>query len=243
MPDTSANASLAAALVDAVNSIGDITKSRTADTGKYQYTYADLSDILAAAKTILHKHGLAAVQNVESTANGGVAVSTVLIHQSGETMTFGALVLPGGNTPQAVGSAITYARRYSLLAALGVATEDDDGQAAAAAFRSKPKITGQRATPRDTSPPTSDHGDPVDPNAISKAQLGMLNALLPSAGIVDRDDKHQWVNARINRTITSSKELTKREASKLIDELKTLIEADDRDAALADEYDTRTGAP
>jgi len=64
--------------------------------------------------------------------------------------------MPEGKTPQATGSAITYARRYALLAALGLATEDDDGQTAASTptLRSNGRSQPERAstTPTERTP-------------------------------------------------------------------------------------------
>jgi hypothetical protein len=61
----------------------------------------------------------------------GVIVETMLIHESGETLSSGKLHVPAAKQdPQGYGSALTYARRYSLMAACGIAPEDDDGNAA-----------------------------------------------------------------------------------------------------------------
>jgi hypothetical protein len=61
----------------------------------------------------------------------GVMVETVFVHESGEVMECGLLHVPAGKQdPQGYGSALTYARRYSLLAATGLAPEDDDGNSA-----------------------------------------------------------------------------------------------------------------
>lgn len=151
---------LAAALVKALGELKDVAKTRTANVGQYKYTYADLGDAMDMVRPILTVNGLGVMQSVSSTERG-VGVSTVIIHESGQTMTFGPLVMPAGNTPQATGSAITYARRYSLLAALGLATEeDDDGQAAARPpqQRSKPQAT-RGAPPPDPSSTAPVAGD------------------------------------------------------------------------------------
>jgi hypothetical protein len=64
----------------------------------------------------------------------GVTVETVFLHTSGETMSSGPLHVPASkNDPQGYGSALTYARRYSFMAACGIAPEDDDGNAASQA--------------------------------------------------------------------------------------------------------------
>ena len=125
---------LAVAIVDAAAELSDIERSRTANTGSYSYRYAELADVLAAVRPILKAHQLAHLQLVETQpfATGvHVTVRTLLVHESGHTLTSPPLALTVPSTdPQRVGSAVTYARRYSLMATLGIAAEDDDGQAA-----------------------------------------------------------------------------------------------------------------
>jgi hypothetical protein len=121
---------LAAALVKAVGELSDVPKGRQVNAGPMRYRYADLGDALGMVRPVLAKHGIAVLQQVTSEP-GTVQVWTTLLHSSGQYMTQAPLGMPEGKTPQATGSAITYARRYALLAALGLATEDDDGQSAA----------------------------------------------------------------------------------------------------------------
>jgi len=103
----------------------------TRSGGSYTYRYADLADVLASVRPLLARHGLALTQDVR-TVDRSVEVTTFVLHVSGGSLAFGPLALPLGDTPQGTGSAITYARRYAVLAALGLATEeDDDGRAAA----------------------------------------------------------------------------------------------------------------
>ena len=135
-----------AALVAAQAEFPDVTKAKTANTGSYSYRYADLADVLDAVKPVLKAHGLAVVQDAV-TEDRGIGVTTIVIHESGEALKFGPLVLPYGNSlqqrsrtqatleAQAAGSAITYARRYALVAALGLATDHDHGAPAAQAAR------------------------------------------------------------------------------------------------------------
>lgn len=101
--------------------------------GSYTYAYADLADVIASTLPVLARHGIAVVQDV-TTEPGAVHVTTTLRRGEG-ALRFGPLSLPvNAGTPQAIGSAITYARRYALTAALGVAAEtDDDGTTAAQA--------------------------------------------------------------------------------------------------------------
>jgi hypothetical protein len=91
--------------------------------------YADLAAVWDACRKALTKNGLAVVQTT-SEGQGGIPVETILIHSSGEWISGVLLVRPVKDDPQAMGSAITYARRYALAAMVGVAPEDDDGNAA-----------------------------------------------------------------------------------------------------------------
>lgn len=121
------------AIVAALGALQDVAKTSTANVGTYSYTYAGLPEVMEHVRTPLYTCGLAVMQSVEQT-DRGPAVTTRLMHTSGQWIESDACVVPvskGG--PQEVGSAITYARRYSLLAFLGLATEDDDGGKAQAA--------------------------------------------------------------------------------------------------------------
>jgi hypothetical protein len=92
--------------------------------------YADLAACVEAVIDALHNNGIALIQQTSDCADG-VIVETVLIHESGEIITSGKLHVPAAKQdPQGYGSALTYARRYSLMAACGIAPEDDDGNAA-----------------------------------------------------------------------------------------------------------------
>lgn len=97
------------------------------------HKYADLASVVAAVKPALADNALFFTQLTHE-HDGGVCVETIVGHESGEQMSFGKLFVPSSkNDAQAYGSALTYARRYSLMAAFGVCPEDDDGNAAAAA--------------------------------------------------------------------------------------------------------------
>ncbi len=91
--------------------------------------YADLASVWEAAREPLTSHGLAVIQ-IPSSSGSGVTVTTVLSHKSGEWIEGELTLTPEKATPQGVGSAITYARRYALSAFLGIAPEDDDGNEA-----------------------------------------------------------------------------------------------------------------
>ena len=95
----------------------------------YNSKYADLASCIDAVIGSLNANGIALVQHT-SEADKGVIVHTTFLHESGEVMETGSIFFPAvQNTPQAFGSALTYARRYSLMTACGIAPEDDDGHA------------------------------------------------------------------------------------------------------------------
>jgi len=121
---------IAAALVKAQAEYGPALKS--SQNPHYKSKYADLASCVEAVVGALNKHGIAFMQRVLPCDNG-VTVETVFIHTSGETLSSGALHVPvQKHDAQGYGSALTYARRYSLMSACGIAPEDDDGNAASA---------------------------------------------------------------------------------------------------------------
>jgi hypothetical protein len=118
------NSGVLKALVAARKDIGAAKKGSV--NPHFRSKYADLGAVMEAVKEPLEAHGLAFVQDIENNC-----VVTLLIHESGESLKLAPFPLVvTQNTPQAMGSALTYARRYSLQTALGVPAEDDDGNAA-----------------------------------------------------------------------------------------------------------------
>jgi len=119
---------VSAALVKAQKQFGPALKSSS--NPHFKSRYADLSACVEAVVDALNDNGIMLMQrNLE--CESGVTVETVFVHESGETMSSGPLHVPASkNDAQGYGSALTYARRYSLMAACGIAPEDDDGNAA-----------------------------------------------------------------------------------------------------------------
>lgn len=141
---------LAAAFVAALGSLSDVAKGKTADAGGYRYSYADLASVLADVRPVLAAHNLAVSQDVATepldTGNGvAVLVTTVILHSGGGTHRSPVLRLTSPPDPQRIGSALTYARRYSLMATLGISSTDDDDDAAGA--RPAPSSSQQPAPP------------------------------------------------------------------------------------------------
>ena len=114
---------------------------KTSTNPHFKSKYADLSACVEAVIDSLNANGIGLVQKT-TPDNSGVTVETVFVHESGESFSGGALHVPASKQdPQGYGSALSYARRYSLMAACGIAPEDDDGNAASKAKKpAKPDV-------------------------------------------------------------------------------------------------------
>lgn len=122
---------IAAALVKAQKQFSPALKTST--NPHFKTKYADLSACVEAVVGGLNENGIMLMQHCHEAADG-VLVETVFLHESGEQISAGKLHVPASKKDaQGYGSALTYARRYSLMAACGIAPEDDDGNAAASA--------------------------------------------------------------------------------------------------------------
>lgn len=119
---------IATAMVKAQRAFGPALKTNT--NPHFRSKYADLSACVEAVIDALNANGIALIQQTRQDETG-VTVETMFLHESGETLSSGPLHVPAAKQdPQGYGSALTYARRYSLMAACGIAPEDDDGNAA-----------------------------------------------------------------------------------------------------------------
>jgi len=132
MPET---ANLAAALAAFQAKIPAVVKSETAKVptktgGSYQYTYASLGQVTSIVMPLLGAVGLSFTAKPTVNAAGKFVLAYELKHSSGES-DGGEYPLPSSGTPQEYGSAITYARRYTLCSVTGVAPDEDDDGAAA----------------------------------------------------------------------------------------------------------------
>lgn len=107
---------------------------KTATNPHFRSKYVALDGCIEAVLDALNENGIALIQKNHD-CDDGVKVETVFLHESGEELSGGILHVPADkNNPQGYGSALTYARRYSLMAACGIAPEDDDGNAASPKF-------------------------------------------------------------------------------------------------------------
>lgn len=136
---------IAAAFVAAKREFAPALKTST--NPHFKNRYVDLSGCLEAVNDALLANGIAVYQETFEVPDG-VCVETCFLHESGETLRMGKLHVPAAkHDPQGYGSALTYARRYSLMAACGIAAEDDDGNAASRKPPQRPE--GKPANPLD----------------------------------------------------------------------------------------------
>jgi len=121
-------ATVAAAFVKAQGEIGHATKDVRNDFFKSKY--ADLAGVIDAYRTVFAANGLSVLQPTLP-ADSGVRIQTIILHESGEWIADRGLSMPTGKADaQGLGSALTYARRYAMAALVGIAQDDDDGNAA-----------------------------------------------------------------------------------------------------------------
>lgn len=137
--------------------------SKDASNPHYQSRYSSLAACWDAVRVPLSKHKLAIIQRVVESNKTAVGIETLLVHGGSGQWVAQTVRMPMGEkaTAQAVGSCISYGRRYGLCCMLGVASEDDDGEAASKsvsppqgsyvrppqAARPAPKKLDERLTP------------------------------------------------------------------------------------------------
>lgn len=202
-------AHLCAALVGAQGEMPAVPKATKGQVGSQVRFYADLSSVLEVAMPVLNKHKLGIVQFPFGGGQGPVTVVTRLFHESGEWMECDASMPSGGNGAQGVGSAITYCKRYSLMAVLGLATEDDDGKAASA-----PAPRQQQAAPP--------KAEPRNPNQCTEPQVKKLQVLANEKGYTQRDKRLALWAEILGRDVSTANDMTKAEAAKVIDHMEKM---------------------
>lgn len=175
---------LASALSKAQAAFPKVVKDKTAKVqlksgGEYSYRYADLASILDAVRKPLTENGLAITQGTEPGGDSLMLV-TCLFHTSGQGIRF-YYPLRQHERPQEMGSEITYARRYTLSALLGIASEDDDdGQAAQSAPVAAPAapkrrvFDGPRATAKPEPPNPVDDALVVSATALAQERRALV---------------------------------------------------------------------
>jgi hypothetical protein len=176
---------LMGALAKAQGSMGPVVKD--AQNPHFRSTYATLASAVAAARDALSAHGIAALQSLDlDEASGMLSCSTVLAHGAQWVRTT-TTVPVAKRDAQGIGSAATYARRYGLLAILGLAPEDDDDGNATG--RSVPAPVETRAPPKARKPKpdkSPSFAEQVE-NAESMAELEMLAIAIKDLPAAERE--------------------------------------------------------
>ena len=171
----------------------------------YKSKYATLDTIWETIRKPLSENGLSIAQTMNLIESNSV-LETTLYHTSGEWISGTQLVNPVKNDPQGLGSAITYARRYSLSAILGLVSDDDDDANVATKPESKPKVESKPVEKPVEAPK-------AEPKLASEAQVKKIYASVKEKGIT-ADQAKAYLKSTFNKL--STKELTVTEASQLI---------------------------
>ena len=190
---------ISSALVKAQKEFGPALKSSS--NPHFRSKYADLSACVEAVIDGLNNNGVFLMQS-SHLCEDGVTVETVFIHESGEQISAGKLHVPASKQDaQGYGSALTYARRYALMAACGIAPEDDDGNAATRPKQAEKPVEKPAAPPPPPKVPAKVEGKPgrwqitiqTDPgaeptdyiNAVAKAVVVCLEQATSQAEVMD----------------------------------------------------------
>ena len=156
---------LAAALAKAQGAMSGASKD--AKNPHFNSRYADLAAIVEACREPLAVNGLAVVQIPSTPEAGLVCMVTLVIHSSGEFLESEPLTVQAKDAgPQAVGSCLTYLRRYQLAALVGIAPEDDDAEAA------EGRVVGRPQVPRPAQAPRPNAGRLSPPNSLPTPRAG-----------------------------------------------------------------------
>ena len=187
---------IAAAFVKAQKAFGPALKTST--NPHFRSKYADLASCIDAVVGALNENGIGLMQRTYE-CKDGVLLETVFVHESGEVMECGLLHVPASKQDaMGFGSALTYARRYSILAATGLAPEDDDGVAASRRAPVESKVDAGQMT---------DHIAAIDASA-NKEELQTAYAAAYAACEGDQVWQAKVIKAKADRITKAKKEKT-----------------------------------
>ena len=193
----------------------------TANNPAFRSKYADLTSCFEACNAVLPKHKLSISQVMVAAPEGYVSVQTLLLHESGEWLSSVCTLKADGNrgvnAAQAAGSAITYARRYGLTAIVGLATDDDDGNAAGAPFQPQQRKQASAPAPRQAAPAPAPAPAPQSKQEeLDGDRLKALFARLKELGYTEKEDCLVKLSEVLGRTVHSRKDLTVQEFHKFM---------------------------
>ena len=230
-------ATLEEALIAVQARLPRITKDSEAQVGTRTYPYANLATIHDAVMPLLGELGLYWICSPGLDDDGRFVMHYLLGHVSVQGGVTGDYPLPASGTPQQIGSAITYARRYCLTAVLGIAPveDDDDGQAAEQAAEWRPpanprtrKADRHRAD-RDGMPPDDAWTTPPEdsPGSSSPGQRQAIGIMFTRLRITDREDRLASVMSMLDLPeLESSTDLSYNQARTLIGKLERMREGE-----------------
>jgi hypothetical protein len=213
---------IAAAIVAFQKDMPTVLKEKTATVptksgGQYSYTYADLADVMENAAPVLTQHGLAFISHPEFSEGRPMLVG-VLLHESGETVE-GTLPLTG-TTDQAMGSSLTYARRYLLGCLTGIVTDnDDDGAHASRPAGTRKKAAEAKAEAEPT--PTRRMSRPQQDKTPRQKAEGRMWALFAECGYKSTEKERMlaFISKVCDHAVQSRTDITDEELSAVITEL------------------------
>ena len=207
---------------------GGIDKATGKERDGRKYKYGDLASAIEAAREPMAANGLSIYQSIETTDHG-VGVVTELLHESGEEKVQRLSMPITALTAQALGSAMTYGRRYSYCAALGIAGEvDDDGKSANEPLMPRPAATHAHPDAATISKLIATFAGLTPP--VSEAQLSMrLGRPVATADAFDVKNLREWFVALRDGTAKVAPPADPDEAARLEVQRKT-----EEDLALLD---------
>ena len=186
-------ATIAAALVAAQADMPVIGKD--AVNPHFKNKYATLDTIIETIRPVLAQHGLAIVQSATPNEAGtAITVTTTIIHTSGETVAGSAYIPLAKLDPQGAGAALTYGRRFSLSAVLGLAVDDDDDGNTASGTKGRAAGNAQRMAPAGASREDARKQPPSTPSAQTPKPIAYGGKLLETYATDDLKrirDKHR----------------------------------------------------
>jgi len=179
------NVNLAKALVNAQSQMKAVAMNAT--NPFYKSKYADLGSVIETAKPVLKANGLAVSQLVVG-GSGQVGITTMLIHESGESISSTVTIpIEGNNIAQEAGKAITYLRRYALASILGMyADEDTDAH--------KPHVENKEPSVKD---------EAVKLGAVEGMTVEMAKTAISSEGVpygeLTREELVRRFNSKVDK--------------------------------------------
>jgi hypothetical protein len=189
METTKSQQQYAEALVAAIGELTNVPK--TAANPYFKSKYAPLDAIIDATRPILLKHGLA-ISQTPLFMEGTAGVETTILHKGGHSTTTTLLLPLKDQSPQGVGGAITYARRYALASVLGIASEDDDDGNLSSGLTKSEKIQANIEASRPAVAKAMDKNPLVRPAGNATATWRKVLPTSAKIAAKSKDPKKPW---------------------------------------------------